>query len=337
MNHLPLVSVLIPVYNAGAFINESIDSILNQTYKNLEIIIINDGSTDNSEDGIKSFKDNRIKYLKNEKNLKLIKTLNIGLQLCTGKYIARMDADDIAVPTRIEKQVAFMELNQDVVASGTYAQFFGSSSKTGIWMYPLQNEDIKLRLLWGSSIIHPTAIFKNDIVKKYSIQFQEEYLHAEDMKFWIDLSQYGELANIPKVLLNYRIHSNQITEKYKPEMINTVALILKNQFQKFDIDINENEQLILKKIIAHQYKLSKLEFENIIILFEKFTQINNQYKRFDDKKLYEEIVLKLYEIIFYSSTLLNFKYLKLFNATFNSSLISKSKKNRLLLKLIIGQ
>ena len=163
MNHSPLVSVLMPVYNAGAFLNEAVESILNQTYKNLELIIINDGSTDNTEDRIKSFKDSRIKYFKNENNLKLIKTLNKGLRLCTGKYIARMDADDIALNTRIEKQVAFMELNQNVVASGTYAQFFGSSSKTGIWMYPLHNQDIKLQLLWGSSIIHPTAIFKNNI------------------------------------------------------------------------------------------------------------------------------------------------------------------------------
>ncbi len=337
MYDLPLVSVLMPTYNAGAFLNEAVESILNQTYKNLELIIINDGSIDNTEDRIKSFKDSRIKYFKNENNLKLIKTLNKGLRLCTGKYIARMDADDIAVPTRIERQVAFMELNQDVVAAGTYAKFFGSLSKTGIWMYPLQNDDIKLRLLWGSSIIHPTAIFKNDVVKNNNIQFKEEYLHAEDMKFWIDLSQFGNLANMPETLLNYRIHGSQITEMYSNEMKKTIASILKNQFNYFNINVSSEEELILNKIIAHKYKLTLIEFESLISLFKTFILKNSEFKRYDFKKLNQQFVLKIYECIFYSSTRFDLSYLKFFKSKFEMSTIPLKKRIRLNFKLITGK
>ena len=109
----PLVSILMPVYNSEKYLREAIKSILNQTFTNFELIIINDGSTDNSLKIIKSFKDNRIKIIKNKGNLGLIKTLNKGIDLAQGKYIARMDADDIAMPKRLEKQIAFFNENPD--------------------------------------------------------------------------------------------------------------------------------------------------------------------------------------------------------------------------------
>src|SRR5688500_8514963 len=109
----PLVSVLMPVYNAEAYVSEAIQSILQQTYKNFEFLIINDGSTDNSEKLINTFSDSRIRYIRNSENIKLVATLNKGIDLSVGKYLVRMDADDISLPERLQKQVDFMETHPE--------------------------------------------------------------------------------------------------------------------------------------------------------------------------------------------------------------------------------
>src|ERR1017187_7276972 len=124
-NNSPYITVLMPVYNAAPFLREAIDSILNQTFKNFELLIINDGSTDNCEEIILTYKDPRIRYIKNETNIKLISTLNKGIKLSKGKYIVRMDADDISFPDRIEKQVNYMETNPAIALCGTWFSSFG--------------------------------------------------------------------------------------------------------------------------------------------------------------------------------------------------------------------
>ena len=116
----PVISVILPVYNAERFLREAIDSVLKQTFVDFEFIILNDGSTDKTEDIILSYKDPRIRYVKNEKNLKLIKTLNKGVDMARGKYIARMDADDISLPERFEKEVAYLEAHPDVAVVSCY-------------------------------------------------------------------------------------------------------------------------------------------------------------------------------------------------------------------------
>jgi len=115
----PAVSVVMPVYNGEKYLRESIDSILNQTYTDYEFIIVNDGSNDKTEEIILSYNDNRIRYIKNEKNLQIVKSLNRGIELAKGRYIARMDADDISLPRRFEKQITFMENNLEIGVCGT--------------------------------------------------------------------------------------------------------------------------------------------------------------------------------------------------------------------------
>ena len=126
----PLISVILPAYNAERFLEEAIDSILAQTYKNFELIVLNDGSTDRTEEIILSYNDPRIRYIKNESNLKLIKTLNKGIALARGKYIARMDADDISLPTRFEKEIEFMEIHPDIGVCSSKVIHLFSNRKT---------------------------------------------------------------------------------------------------------------------------------------------------------------------------------------------------------------
>jgi glycosyltransferase involved in cell wall biosynthesis len=144
-NTNPLVTVLMPVYNGEEFLHEAIESILKQTYLNFELLIINDGSTDSSENIILSYPDTRIRYIKNESNIKLIATLNNGFALAQGKYIVRMDADDYSVKERLQKQVAFMEANPEVTLAGSWFETIGDEPsrvvkyESDVNFYPVQN------------------------------------------------------------------------------------------------------------------------------------------------------------------------------------------------------
>jgi len=207
------VSVILPVYNSEKTISESIRSILDQSYTDFELIIIDDGSIDDSASIINEFEDSRISFHQNKQNLRLIATLNIGIGMAKGKYIIRMDADDIMLKDRIKEQVAFMEKNKQIVASGTYVCTFGNKSVK--WNHlPTNNEEILLFGLFDSPILHPTAIIRKKILDENKIWYDADYLHAEDYKLWLELANHGELGNLKKCLLMYRLSENQITNKY---------------------------------------------------------------------------------------------------------------------------
>lgn len=233
------VSILLPVYNAESTIRETIDSILNQTYTDFEVIIINDGSSDNSEQTILEYKDKRIHYYRNESNRGLIYTLNRGIELCKGQYIARIDADDIMLPTRLEEQIKFMEDHPMIIASGSSVIKFFPNGKQKIYTPPLKYKSIKYKILLGSPIPHPSAIIRKDTLLKHNIKYDIDYIHAEDYKFWYDLSKIGLLANIRKPLLMYRCSTEQVSQKYKETQNRTSCrvkeLILKDFLKGIEI------------------------------------------------------------------------------------------------------
>jgi len=206
----PIISVLMPVYNGEKYLKDSIDSILNQTYKNFEFIIIDDGSTDKTEEIIKSYSDKRIRFIKNEKNLGIVKSLNLGIDLARGKYIARMDADDISLPERFEKQVEFMENHPEVNVCGSWIEYFGARS--GVWKTLKSDAKIKVGLLFGSQLAHPTILAKKEVFVSYP--YREEYKDAEDYHLWVLMSKDYTFSNLQEVLLRYRIHEDQISQKY---------------------------------------------------------------------------------------------------------------------------
>lgn len=227
MNHSslnkPFLSVLMPVYNCETYLAEAIESILNQTYSNFEFIIINDGSSDGSERIINSYNDDRVRYIKNEKNLGLITTLNNGIELSKGDYILRMDADDFSYPERFEKQVLFMQMNHDIDLSGTW---FLKSDRINKNTNPTTFEACKLNLINNSVLCHPSVIFRKASIVNANIKFNPIALHAEDYQFWIDTVKAGlKISNLPEVLLNYRIHPMQISSAKKEIQRNTVNTI----------------------------------------------------------------------------------------------------------------
>jgi len=216
MNNKPLISVILSVYNAEQYLEEAIQSILNQTYKNFEFIIIDDGSKDNSLGIIREYRkrDKRIVVITRE-NKGLIESLNEGIKAANGKYIARMDADDIAMPNRFEEQIKYMESHEEVVVCGSFIETFGS--KKMIRKYPISNADIRAYFVFKSPFAHPATMIRTKILTRK--MYDNHYTHAEDYKLWMDLMSEGEMYNIPKVLLKYRVTPEQITSAFKNESI----------------------------------------------------------------------------------------------------------------------
>lgn len=237
----PLVSVIMPIYNAEKYARESIESILNQSFSNFELIIINDGSTDYSEKVILSFKDARIKYFKNEKNLKLIETLNLGLKLAQGKYIARIDADDVALPVRFEKQITFLENNTDYGIVGSFAKCFGDSN--GILKYVEEDQDIRFALLTHNPFIHSSVMFSRSILEEHNLEFRKEQLHVEDYDLWINMICHTKAKIIPETLIKYRIHENQISSIFRDLQIKNSENLQKRYFKTVFKDNEMQEEL----------------------------------------------------------------------------------------------
>lgn len=246
----PLVTVLLPVYNGALHLNEAIESILNQTFTDFELLIINDGSIDNSESIICSYNDQRITYLLNDTNKGLIYTLNKGIGLAKGKYIARMDADDISLPERIIKQVAAFKTYSDLAVCGTaYETFGGENSKKHL--LPLSFESINTELLFSCCIGHPTVMMRKSFLIEQNLAYQESYLHAEDYKLWLDISTKGQIINLPEVLLMYREHSGQVSNLFVSIQNSNRNRIILEKLKLHVAELkNEEEEMFLNLVLV---------------------------------------------------------------------------------------
>ena len=244
----PKISVVMPAYNAEKYIAETIDSILSQTFSDFEFIIINDASTDSTQEIIESYKDQRIQLINNEQNQGVAKSLNIGLAAATGKYIARMDADDISLPQRFQIQFDFMEQHPDIDICGSWMETFGS--KKEIIKVPLSHEDIRDNTFFSCAIMHPSIVFKHSLNLRYSSEFPR----AEDYDLWCKKINKWKFANIPEVLMLYRIHENQIGEAHRSEQDNNANDIQIRNIKDIGINLGEREKQIYLEIIRGVFK-----------------------------------------------------------------------------------
>lgn len=209
MTKTPKISVVMAVYNTANYLAEAIDSILQQTFPDFEFIIIDDKSTDHTAQILEHFaaQDSRIIVVSNEKNIGLPASLNIGLELAKGEYIARMDGDDISLPQRFERQVHFMDNHHNVGVCGTWTKIFGEIQSHH--RPPRDDAMIKSILFFGSSLPHPTVFIRRELLQKHNIKYDPTFLVAQDYKLWVEASPYTTFANIQEVLLHYRSHSTQ--------------------------------------------------------------------------------------------------------------------------------
>jgi glycosyltransferase involved in cell wall biosynthesis len=239
------VSVVMPVYNGEQYLRESIDSILSQTFRDFELIVVDDGSEDSSVDIIKGYNDERIRLIKMPHDF--IDSLNTGISEAKGKYIVRMDADDIMDAKRIEMQFEYMEAHLDIDVCGTWASFFGTMDYK---LCTLQRHtDIACSMMFNNSIVHPSAIIRSETVRKYNLSYKREYVYAEDYKLWTDFLTHGcKLANIPYFLLNYRCGNTQVTQKHAKEM-NVVAEKIRCEYREYVLDKLSSEGDDIKEFV----------------------------------------------------------------------------------------
>ncbi|MDE6717326.1 MAG: glycosyltransferase [Muribaculaceae bacterium] len=212
----PSVSILMSVYKEPLeWIGVSIESILNQTFTDFEFIIVNDNPESKELNVfLKSYseKDKRIRIIRNETNSGLTKSLNNGLDASTGKYIARMDADDFSLPDRLEFQVRYMEENPDVIASSALAHSWDGEKKKDAIFRPTSHKDIESYIYTSSPFIHPLLIVRSEVLKSYGIRYDESYKVSQDYKLAADLFKIGNITNLDKYLLLYRESQNQISK-----------------------------------------------------------------------------------------------------------------------------
>ncbi|QQS26905.1 glycosyltransferase [bacterium] len=231
----PLVSVVMSVYNGEKYLREAIDSILNQIFTDFEFIIINDGSTDDTLKIIKDYKDPRI-VLISRKNKGLVASLNEGIKKARGKYIARMDADDISLPERFEKQVEYLEGHPEIDLVASQIQTFYNNRDELIVYKPITSYEIYYLLGAGSIIAHPSVIMRKNAVKKTGL-YKQAMWPAEDYDLWSRIVNKSNAHNLPEVLLRYRINSQGISDTNK-ELQNQQTVIISGKIRKDIIGLN---------------------------------------------------------------------------------------------------
>lgn len=201
------VTVLMPVYNAGAYLEHSIRSILGQTWTDFEFLIVNDGSTDNSRDIVLSFRDARIRLIENSANIGLTKSLNRGLKSAGGEYVARQDADDISCPARLERQVKFLDAHPDVVLLGTRARAVdekGAPTREQRLRIPVGLHAIRWYLMFQNAFVHSSVMFRRTIVWEKIGGYNESFERAQDYELWSRIARTHAVENLPETLIDHR-------------------------------------------------------------------------------------------------------------------------------------
>ncbi len=303
----PAISVIFPFFNAEKYIEEALVSILAQTFSDFELIAIYDDSNDKSLEIISSFYDRRIKIFRNNITSGLIACLNKALNLAGGKYIARMDADDISLPTRFEKQVKLLDENPEIGVCSTWIEFFGETNE--IAKFPENHDEIYLKFLLGVQVGHANSMIRANIINHHNIRYDPDFIYSEDTNLWVRLLEYTTFANIPEVLYMYRKYNDQITMRYsdlvKDSFNRSINIHFKNILRKLQMDEHNNfilfpslttlEQIFeYEKVASIAFKKNKkLKIFNECIFRNVLMQIwKNKYRKLDKNRiqLIKEIV-----------------------------------------------
>jgi glycosyltransferase involved in cell wall biosynthesis len=254
----PMVSVIMPVYNAEKYIREAIDSILAQSYGNFELIIINDCPTDNSMNIVYTYTDKRIKIFNNKANSGIAYSRNVGLEYSQGRYIALMDDDDVSLPERLEAEVDFLEKRAEIDVVGGRCDIIDANGsfirKSAIPFY--NPKFIKAVYLFKNAYMNSTVMFRRKIIDHYDIRFRDNYLGMEDFRFWIECSKVCNMSNLENILLKYRKHSenesSRILEKKSEERKKLYAALQRYSLYESGFRLSEKQLQLINKVMTEK-------------------------------------------------------------------------------------
>lgn len=271
---VPSVSVVMPAYNAAKYLREAIESILRQTYTDFEFIIINDGSTDDTRAIIQSYDDPRIVYLENETNSGICVTLNKGLDSARGRYIARMDADDISLPERLAVQVAFMDAHPEVGVAGSDIVVFGEDFAPYTFKQLHTPEDCMAGLLFNTCFSHSAVMIRKSVISEHNLRYNDVFRGLEDYELWWQISKYSKLNNIDIPLLRYRHHKGQETQNVTSGVKNAFKTFTKCRFDDLGIMLSDAELALWNAYSTGRfYSFDDKAIKSFIILARKILSL----------------------------------------------------------------
>ncbi|WP_195244227.1 glycosyltransferase family 2 protein [Clostridium celatum] len=296
------LTVFMPVYNREKYLKYSIGSILKQDYTDFELLIIDDGSTDNSISIIESFKDSRIRLLKNETNKGVVFTRNRGMEEARGEFILLLDSDDIAIPGRFRKQVNWMESKQDAVI--IYSSMIANYSNGVKKSVPIieDNELIKAMMIFKNCVMTSASIIRRSKIIENGVKYRQEYFYGEDYAFAIDALKYGEIYGINEALTSYTCASEgSITSTVhtrREEVTNNIMFFIRKKYlEDNDIYLNDEQIMIICKATAQPTLIDEEQFKLFISTLE---EININNKSFNNEKLRISLEQITNEILYFS-------------------------------------
>lgn len=295
-NSSPLVSVVMSVFNGEAYIASAIESVLNQTYENFEFILLNNASTDRTKNIVLSYKDTRTLFVDNPANLGFTSSLNKGCRMAKGKYIARLDADDIAHPKRIEKQVDFLEKNPDISVLGTcYVLIDSVGNEIKNVVMPDTEEKIFLQTLFTSPVCHSSVFIKRSVMNHLHY-YPENFPYYQDYALWINVIKSGyKICNLREYLVSVRQHENTATgkhfqERHMTENVGAYKVIIKD-ILKMDISEKEAENLYTLYYMIDELKNEDLE--NAIITLKRISDRLVPVLGINKIEIYKELLYRI--------------------------------------------
>jgi len=272
----PIVSVIMPIYNAQKYLREAVDSILVQTLSDFELIILNDGSADSSHAILSEYeaKDTRIVYKNFPQNRGLPSVLNDGIRISHGKYIARMDQDDISLPERLDKQVNYMQKHPEVGICGSWVEIIGERAGKNI-KFPCTHDEIYAKMLFENALVHPTVIMRSSIICNQGLFYDTQAIHIEDYELWSGALPFVRFANIPEPLLQYRMHGANTFNLHANKQSKRRAIVYSRFLSRLNIEYTPSDLFFHEKVGICQYdKDDHVFLQNVQIWFGKIYSAN---------------------------------------------------------------
>jgi glycosyltransferase involved in cell wall biosynthesis len=319
----PKISVILPVYNAQSYLRESIESILNQSFEDFELIIINDGSTDDSLSIMESYTDQRIRII-NQSNAGLPISLNRAITISKGEYLARQDADDISLPARLAKQLAYLDAHPQCALLGTWAQILVENTPTDRSLsHPHLNGDIQLKLLFFNCFVHSSVMIRKSALETSGLYPEDpEKFPPEDYDLWLRIAKHWDVANLPEILLQYRELPNSISrskldmmqerarlmsllaikeilpESAKNDDVATLVLAMTNE----PFVASQNNKAAHSKILEHLRNVQLMRFASLHVDIEKSYEdcqklLNHAYQKLAAQQLARHLPFDIIPIL----------------------------------------
>ena len=282
---MPKVTVLMAVYNGECYLREAIDSILNQTFKDFEFLIINDGSTDSTREIICSYDDPRIRLIDNEQNLGLTKSLNKGWKLAEGEFIARQDADDASEQERFAKQIAFLETHPEVALLGSWFKNIDSQGNLiGEYDVPCNTIEIRWKILFHCPFIHGAVMFRKQTITEQIGFYDEQFVYAQDYDLWWRITRKLKVANLDEYLMKLRTNSSSMTTNYG-SIVDDEPLQIKLNHIRYLVGLDKANKLsdgVLLEAMASLWssppdELKAIELEQLNITIEEILQLHHNF------------------------------------------------------------